>query len=60
LNGHPVAVLRFQANQAHPSLLLQDVRVDQGSLTIRGRASEAALNAFLMRLPDGLLKPVSD
>ena len=60
LNGHPVALLRFQADQAHPSLLLQDVHLDQGSLTIRGRATEAAMNAFLMGLPDGVLKPVSD
>ncbi len=59
-NGHPVALLRFQADQAHPTLLLQDVHVDQGSLTIRGRSPESAMHAFLMHFPDGILKPVSD
>src|SRR6202011_1049976 len=37
VNGHPVALLRFQPDQAHPTLLLQGVDVDQGTLTIRGR-----------------------
>ena len=59
-DGHPVALLRFQPDQAHPTLLLQDVHVDQGTLTIRGRSPEAAMHAFLMRFPDGILKPVSD
>jgi hypothetical protein len=58
LNGHPVALLRFQADQAHPTLLLQDVHLDQGSLTIRGRSPEAAMHAFLMQFPGGLPKPV--
>ena len=61
LNGHPVALMRFQSDQEHPTLLLQDVHVDQGSLTIRGRSPEAAMHAFLMRFPtDGLLKSISE
>ena len=58
LNGHPVALLRFQADQAHPTLLLEDVHLEQGSLTIRGRSPEAAMHAFLLQFPEGLLKPV--
>jgi hypothetical protein len=60
LNGHPVALLRFQADQAHPTLLLQDIRLDRGSLTIRGRASEAALHTLLMQFPPGLSRPILD
>ncbi len=60
INGHPVALLRFQSDQEHPTLLLQDIHVDQGSLTIRGRSPEAAMHAFLTRFPEGLLKPVSE
>src|SRR5437764_358064 len=52
-NGHPVALLRFQADQAHPTLLLQDVHLDKGSLTIRGRSPEAALHSLLLNFPDG-------
>jgi hypothetical protein len=60
LNGHPVALLRFQADQAHPTLLLQDVHLEKGSLTIRGRSPEAALHSLLLNLPDGVIKPVVD
>ena len=60
LNGHPVALLRFQAEQAHPTLLLQDVRLDQGALTIHGRSPEAALHTLLLQLPPGTSKQILD
>jgi hypothetical protein len=60
LNGHPVALIRFQVDQAHPTLLLQDVHVDQGSLTIRGRSTEAALHALLLNWPPGGLWSIAD
>jgi hypothetical protein len=56
-NGHPVALLRFQADQPHPSLLLQGVQMKQGSLTIRGRSPESVSIHSLFRLPGLALKP---
>ena len=50
-NGHPVALLRFQADQPHPSLLLQGVTMKQGSLTIRGRSPESVSINSLFPLP---------
>ena len=52
LNGHPVALVRFQADQPHPTLLLQDVHLDRGLLTIRGRSPEAGQHALLLNPPD--------
>lgn len=40
-SGHPVAILRFQADQPRPTLHLQLVRLEQGKITIRGRSLEA-------------------
>jgi hypothetical protein len=60
LNGHPVALVRFQADQPHPTLLLQDVHLDQGQLTIRGRSPDAVQHAVLLQLPEGVWKPIAD
>jgi hypothetical protein len=38
--GYPVALIRFQADQARPTLQLEDVRFEQGSITIHGRSRE--------------------
>ena len=39
--GHPVALIRFQADQARPTLQLLDVQFTQGSITIHGRSRDA-------------------
>ncbi|MSR30135.1 MAG: hypothetical protein EXR99_01395 [Gemmataceae bacterium] len=38
--GKPVAVLRFQADQNKPSILLQALSIEKGALTIRGKNLE--------------------
>jgi hypothetical protein len=40
-NGHPVALLRFQADQARPTLQLLAVQLDRGAITVKGRSNEA-------------------
>jgi hypothetical protein len=40
--GQPVAVLRFQANQARPTLRLKVVHFEQGQVTIQGESAERA------------------
>jgi len=36
--GHPVAILRFQADQARATVQLESVRIEQGKITITGRS----------------------
>jgi hypothetical protein len=43
--GHPVALLRFQADQARPTLELQQVQVAQGAITVQGRFNDGAAPA---------------
>jgi hypothetical protein len=43
--GYPVALLRFQADQPQPTLQLQAVQFEDGSITIRGRSNEARTQA---------------
>jgi predicted choloylglycine hydrolase len=38
--GHPVALLRFQADQARPTLQLRDVRFEPGRIVIQGGSTE--------------------
>ena len=57
-NGHPVALLHFQADQPHPTLLLQGIQMKQGSLTIRGRSPESVSLDSLFRLPGLALRPI--
>lgn len=38
--GHPVAIVRFQADQARATVQLQVVHLEQGKITIRGRSLE--------------------
>jgi hypothetical protein len=38
--GHPVALLRFQADQPRPTLRLKEVRFDQGQVTLHGESAE--------------------
>jgi hypothetical protein len=39
--GNPVAVLRFQADQARPTMQLRSVQLTPGRFVIQGRSSEA-------------------
>lgn len=39
--GHPVALLRFQADQARPTLQFKGVQFDNGSITLHGRSAES-------------------
>lgn len=38
--GHPVAILRFQADKDRPNLQLQVVKLETGKITIQGRSLE--------------------
>ncbi len=47
-DGVPVALLRFQAEQQHPTLELETIEIEPGAIHIQGRTKDAAsLNAFL-------------
>ena len=47
-DGAPVALLRFQAEQPHPTLELETIKLEQGSIHIKGRTKDpASLRAFL-------------
>lgn len=46
--GYPVALVRFQAEQPHPTLELEVIKLDQGAIHIQGRTKDpASLRAFL-------------
>jgi hypothetical protein len=46
--GHPVALLRFQAEQPHPTLELELIKLEQGAIYIQGHTKDpASLRAFL-------------
>ena len=40
-DGHPVALLRFQADHPRPTLQLKAVQLEEGRITIRGRSGDA-------------------
>jgi hypothetical protein len=44
-NGHPVLLLRFQADRSHPTFLLQGLELSAGTLRISGRDSSLAASA---------------
>jgi hypothetical protein len=47
-DGYPVALVRLQADQSHPTLELEAVQLEQGKITIQGRSRDpASLRAFL-------------
>jgi len=47
-DGYPVALIRFQAEQEHPTLVLELIKLEQGALHIQGHTKDAAsLRAFL-------------
>jgi hypothetical protein len=47
-DGAPVALLRFQAEQQHPTLELENIKLESGAIHIKGRTKDpASLRAFL-------------
>jgi hypothetical protein len=47
-DGFPVALLRFQAEQSHPTLELELIKLEQGAIHIQGHTKDpASLRAFL-------------
>jgi hypothetical protein len=54
--GHPVAVLKFQADQPRSTMRLQAVQVDNGTITIRGRSTDAILPRAFLSVPGMSLK----
>jgi hypothetical protein len=51
--GYPVALLRFQADQARPTLVIQAVKIEKGAITLRGKSNDPT-NHVDLRLPEGL------
>ena len=46
--GYPVALLHFQAEQTHPTLELELIKLEPGAIHIQGRTKDpASLRAFL-------------
>lgn len=59
-DGAPVAVLRFQAEQPHPTLELETIKLETGAIHIEGRTKDlASLRAFLAN-PLANLRLVTD
>jgi hypothetical protein len=50
--GHPVAILRFQANQPRPTLKLRNVRIEQGQLTVWGESGDKQRTAMNTSTPE--------
>jgi hypothetical protein len=55
--GHPVALLRFQADQARPTLQLLAVQLERGAITIQGRSNEPVPGRAEVPAPALALKP---
>jgi hypothetical protein len=55
-NGHPVALLRFQADQARPTLQLLAVQLVRGAITVKGRSNEPGPLHGQFPLTDAALK----
>jgi hypothetical protein len=56
-NGNPVALLRFDYEGVRPSVVLQKLEVEQGSLVIHGRPTDNPIRTSAL-LPMDLLEPV--
>lgn len=52
--GHPVALLRFQADRARPTLQLKTVKIEPGLMLLHGRSNDARAAG---RRPDEALEP---
>jgi hypothetical protein len=58
--GHPVALLRFQADQAQPTMQLVAVQLGQGVIEIKGRSNEPAPGRAELPPPTVALKPAAN
>ena len=59
--GHPAALVRFQGDQPHPTLLLQGVQLQPGLLTIRGTSPDATpVRTLLQHIPESVLAPAAN
>lgn len=56
--GHPVALLRFQADARETTVQLQHLQIDQGNIIIRGKAVEPGLQRTAL-VPQHSTKPVA-
>jgi hypothetical protein len=56
-NGHPVALLRFQANQPRPTIRLERLELREGELIVRGRSLDAAPVRAMLSKPTISLAP---
>jgi len=54
-HGNPVALLKFQANQPHPTIQFVDLQLDTGQLIITGRAIDAGTISSIL----GPVQPTS-
>ena len=54
-HGNPVALLKFQANQPHPTIQFVDLQLDTGKLIITGRAIDAGTISSIL----GPVQPTS-
>jgi hypothetical protein len=59
-NGHPVALLRFQADQPRAILQLQAVRFEQGAITIQIRANDSTPARTNPPVADAALQPPAE
>jgi hypothetical protein len=50
-NGHPVLLLRFQANRSNPTFQLQRLEIGPGTLLVTGRSLESAVPVSQATLP---------
>jgi hypothetical protein len=51
-NGHPVALLRFGADQPRVTVVLDSVKLQPGSLTVKGHAIETSAASAMLPAPE--------
>lgn len=56
--GAPVALLRFQAEQQHPTLQLEMIEMEPGAIHIQGRTTDVAALGMFLADPLAHFKPV--
>jgi hypothetical protein len=50
-NGHPVAVVRFQANQTNNSFRLESLQLEKGSIKFSGRSGDLSALRTMLTIP---------
>jgi hypothetical protein len=59
-NGHPVALLRFGTDQPRTTVLLDTVKLQPGSLSVKGHAIEAGAARAMLPPPEGGQQPAEN